>query len=561
MSILHVGHIQSAIEKRFRDHIDLSDLSNSVDGAKREDCFLTRGLSAFVIAELAGVPDQFAAASVVDCFHDNGIDALYFDAPERVCYLVQSKFNKSGTGGIDVGSALKFKQGVHHFFLGNLDPFGPKMKNRRAEIVEILGDSQNTFVLVIAHTGIQPLATEVERPLEELIEALNDTTELVSLRVLKQSDLWSVVAQSALGETVNLQIMLKEWGAVREPFEAYYGQVDLKDIATWGKFGPYLYAKNIRGFKGSTDVNEAIIATIKTSPQNFWYFNNGVTVVCNKITQKPLGSGTNDSRVFECEGASVVNGAQTVGSIVSAVGSGANGVGSARVPVRIISLENCPETFGRDVTKAANTQNRIESKDFVAQDPQQARLQTELYLENGQRYVYRSGESHPTAAEGFVFEDAAVALACASQDIQYCVQAKREVGKLWEDITKPPYTVFFNSGTAALRMWRAVEIMRAVEAELKIYQAANEGKIRLIATHGNRFVLHMIFRSGVDPNNVDLDATIKTLHETVIDVLAGLIDATVKLYESSYPSNLFKNLTKCRELANEMTKSGVGVTA
>jgi hypothetical protein len=221
--------------------------------------------------------------------------------------------------------------------------------------------------------------------------------------------------------------------------------------------------------------------------------------------------------------------------------------------VRIISLENCPETFGRDVTKAANTQNRIESKDFVAQDPQQARLQTELFLEDGQRYVYRSGETHPTAAEGFVFDDAAIALACADPDIQYCVQAKREVGKLWEDITKPPYTLFFNSGTSALRMWRAVEIMRAVETELKEYQVANEGKIRLIATHGNRFVLHMIFRSGLDPDSTDLEATLKQVPDAVLSVLEKLIQATMALYDSSYPSNLFKNQTKCRELAKYMT--------
>src|SRR6185369_3868433 len=113
MSILHVGHIQAAIDKRFRGLIDLSDLPAGIDEANRENCFLTRVLSAFVVAELSVVADQIAAASVVDCFHDNGIDALFFDASERVCYLVQSKFSKNGTGSIDLGSALKFKQGVH----------------------------------------------------------------------------------------------------------------------------------------------------------------------------------------------------------------------------------------------------------------------------------------------------------------------------------------------------------------------------------------------------------------------------------------------------------------
>ena len=281
MSILHVGHIQAAIERRYRGLIDLSDVVNE---SQRDDCLLTRGLSAFVVAELSGAEDRIAASSVVDSFGDNGIDALYFDAPERVCYLVQSKWMKSGTGSVDVGSALKFKQGVHHFFQGNLDSFGSKMKARKVEIEEILGDSRNTFTLVVAYTGQQLLSTEVQGPLDELIEALNDTSELVRLRVLKQSDLHSIVAQRALGESIRLEIMLKEWGQVREPFEAYYGQVDLKDIATWGKYGSYLYAKNIRSFKGNTDVNEGIINTVRGNPQHFWYFNNGITVVASKVT-------------------------------------------------------------------------------------------------------------------------------------------------------------------------------------------------------------------------------------------------------------------------------------
>lgn len=553
MSILHVGHIQSAIDKRFRGLIDLDDVTNA---SQVEDSFLTRGLAAFAVAELSGAEDRVAALSVVDSFGDNGIDALYFDAPERICYLVQSKWIKSGNSSVDVGSALKFKQGVHHFFQGNLDAFGAKMKARKAEIEDILGDSRNTFTLVLAYTGQQSLAVEVQDPLNELIDALNDTSELVRLHVLKQSDLHGIVAQRALGESIRLEIMLKEWGQVRDPFEAYYGQVDLKDIATWGKYGSYLYAKNIRGFKGNTDVNDGIMNTVKNNPQHFWYFNNGITVVSSKITPRPLGSGTNESRVFECEGASVVNGAQTVGSIVSAVSGGMNGLQNARVPVRIISLENCPATFGRDLTKAANTQNRVESKDFVAQDPQQARLHSDLFLENGKKYVYRSGERPPTAVEGFTFEDAAIALACASPDVQYCVQAKREVGKLWEDITKSPYTIFFNSGTSALRMWHYVEIMREVESTLKQIQSSSEGKPKLIATHGNRFVLHMVFNSlspaTLDDN--DLLATKKAASSVVQNIWAQLSGAAMQLYETSYPATLFKNLSKCRELAKEMTK-------
>jgi hypothetical protein len=551
MSILHVGHIQAAIEKRFKGLIDLSD----VPDANKGDCFLTRGLSAFVIAALSGADDAVAAQSVLDGSRDNGIDALFFDPTERVCYLVQSKWIKTGNGSVDLGSALKFKQGVHDFFQGSLDKFGPKMQKLRPQIEDVLGDSRNTFVLVVAYTGQQPLSSEVQPPLEELVAALNDTSELVSLRVLPQADLHGTVAQRAIGEAVNLQVMLKNWGSFREPYTAYYGQVDLKDIATWGKFGQFLYARNIRGFKGSTDVNEGIASTIKTNPQNFWYFNNGITIVASKITPQPLGSGTQDSRVFECEGASVINGAQTVGSIVSALNTPIPGLDKARVLVRIISLEGVPADFAIELTKAANTQNRIESKDFVAQDPQQHRLQTELLLGHNKRYVYRSGDAAPPPSDGFTFEDGAVALACAHEDISHCVQAKREVGKLWEDITKSPYTILYNSRTSSVRMWHAVEIMRAVESELKKFQGTLDGKAKLIATHGNRFVLHSVFRSIPDPAEVAVEKVGDVAASAVQENLAKLILVTTNYYETSYPSNLFKNLSKCKILAKEMART------
>jgi hypothetical protein len=549
MSILHVGHVQVAIERRFKGLIDLSDVKE----VQQPDCFLTRGLSAFVIAELSGAEDQAAAASVVDGSADNGIDALYFDPIELVCYVVQSKWIRSGNGSVDVGSILKFKKGVHDFFLGEFEQFGPKMNKLRPQIEEVLADSRVTFKLVVAYTGQQSLSQEAQGPLDTLLSALNDPAELVSLKVLGQGELWNIVAKQALAETVDLQIMLKEFGTVRDPFTAYYGQVDLKDIATWGKFGPHLYARNIRGFKGSTDVNEGIIGTIRTNPQHFWYFNNGITVVCTRVKPQPLGSGAQESRVFECEGASVVNGAQTVGSIVAAVsGAPANAIQNARVLVRIISLENCPEAFGLELTRAANTQNRIESKDFVAQDPQQTRLQTELYLEKSKRYVYRSGESAPVPDKGCTFEEAAVALACAHPDVVYCVQAKREVGKLWEDITKPPYTILFNSGTGALRLWRAVEVMRAVDAMLKELHAIQGGRVRLIATHGNRFILHIVFRALPYIYLDDFDTQLPVVKQAAIAALAVLVAPEKRLFESSYPSNFFKNATKCKKTAGEM---------
>src|SRR5205085_5896671 len=99
-------------------------------------------------------------------------------------------------------------------------------------------------------------------------------------------------------------------------------------------------------------VNDAIVATVRDLPDNFLYFNNGITLLCSELEKQPLGGKSRNSGVFECKGASVVNGAQTVGSIISALTASSAPIAnpsSARVMVRLISLEGCPPDFGYDV--------------------------------------------------------------------------------------------------------------------------------------------------------------------------------------------------------------------
>ena len=99
---------------------------------------------------------------------------------------------KSGNSTIDLGSTLKFIQGVNHFFENETSALGPKMQAKKQEVHDALSDSRGTFVLVIAYTGRQDLATEVRKPLDELLAKLNDDDSWVSLQILRQKELHSV---------------------------------------------------------------------------------------------------------------------------------------------------------------------------------------------------------------------------------------------------------------------------------------------------------------------------------------------------------------------------------
>lgn len=48
-------------------------------------------------------------------------------------------------------------------------------------------------------------------------------------------------------------------------------------------------------------------------------------------------------------------------------------------------------------------------------------------------------------------------------DLALAVQAKREVGMLYDDIVKAPYTKLFNPELDASAMWRAVLTMRVID--------------------------------------------------------------------------------------------------
>lgn len=557
MSVIHVGHVKNNILARFGEHVNLSDVVTASED-QREKSRLTRCLAAFSISELGNVDDVAAAQCVTDGPGDNGIDAVYYDAAERNCFLIQSKWLSSGNGSVEVGDVHKFIQGVRDLLDARFDRFNDKMERHKDKVFAALSDATARFTIVLAYTGEQSLSADARAPLNDLLGEMNSPSEVMFLRTLNQGELHSIVASGAAGDSVDLEVMLHQWGLLQKPYLAYYGQVAVTDIASWGQFGNRLTAKNLRQFKGLTEVNDSIAKTLTLNSDRFWYFNNGITIVCESLRKKPLGGPNNETGTFECHGASVVNGAQTVGTIVDVAKTNGAALSNGRVLVRLVSLEECPAGFGDELTRATNTQNRIEKRDFAALDPNQKRLRTELFLEHQKEYAYQTGEQAPQGDSGCTLDEAAVALACAMQDVSLAVQAKREVGMLYEDITKPPYVAIFNPSTTAKSLWHAVTVLRLCETQLRIEQQQGTGKERLIGIHGNRFVLHIVFhmlRAKWPQGSTDEGELAVTVKKTVSESLAATIHIVQQHYSGAYPASLFKNASKCRDLKKLVIQS------
>lgn len=551
MGTLQLRHIESALDSGFADCIDLSDLADASETIIRQR-FLTRALAAYPVVEYTGASATEVALGGTDGTQDNGLDLIHYDPAQQRLYLVQSKWDSTGTAGPKVGDVQKFFQGIRDLTNVRFDRFNEKVRRLEKQITAALDNARISIEAIYVHTGTSEPSDEVRNLFDDLQSQMNDGGDILTARILRQSDIHGMVSGATEGDRIDIDIALFDWGQVAEPYPAYYGQIAATDIASWwSSHGTTLFARNLRKFIHGSDVNDTLMMSVLDAPEHFWYLNNGITVLCQSITRKAIGGADRKHGHFACEGISVVNGAQTVGSIGTALGRKDPNEEhtEARVLVRLISLENCPPDFASLVTRATNTQNRIVSRDFVALDPEQERLRVEMRIE-GLTYALKTGDPDPAPEEGCSVVDATVALSCAAPDVQLAVQVKREIGKIWEDTSSAQYKRVFNASTSSTRLWRAVQVMRAVDKGLRKIQTKTYGRRRQIAVHGNRLLLHIVFKH-LSPG-VLTDAQVLPTEADLTALLDRIFEATVEKVEQDYDGNylasLFKNTTKCRDV-------------
>ena len=313
-----------------------------------------------------------------------------------------------------------------------------------------------------------------------------------------------------------------------------------------------LLSDNIRDFIGNSVVNVDIKRTALEEPEHFLYYNNGVTILCDDINKMAIGGTDHAMGSFRVENIKVVNGAQTVGSLGEAYKVNSEAVEKVNVFVKIISLKDCPTDFGNEVTMKTNTQNRIEKRDFVSLDPQHERLKTDLALDNINYQIKRTSTIQKDENSCDV-EELITAVACSLQDVDIAITAKREVGKLWENIHISPYIDIVNSNLNAIKAWRCIQIMRAIQSFIKSQEKSKSGRERSCLIHSNRFVLHIILnlidQQLLNDPKSDFDSFCQTDLEPIISNVEGIVYEIVENeYSSSLMHQIFRNFTKSRNI-------------
>lgn len=140
------------------------------------------------------------------------------------------------------------------------------------------------------------------------------------------------------------------------------------------KFGARLLEANVRSFlsvKGK-GVNAGIQTTLRTSPERFMAYNNGIVIVADEAF---LGRTTDGSAgITWLKGLQIVNGGQTTASLYFTKKKYPDtDLSRVRVPAKIIVMKvqdsTKEESLVSDISRFANSQNAVRQSDLSANKP------------------------------------------------------------------------------------------------------------------------------------------------------------------------------------------------
>ncbi len=253
--------------------------------------------------------------NVTDGADDKQIDAIVIDDDNNTVYVIQGKF--IGESSVDaeplrevLSSWIQLKDLVRL-----QENCNEKLKRKLPEVALALDDDYDIIFELITTGNLTPSAQNDLAAFQARLAEADDFP--ASIHVLNEDELKARYDMALEKENPVIKHSLKfEPGKFVNMniggTEVVMAVVPLKDCIRFpGIKDGTLFQKNVRQSLGLNNrVNKGIKSTIFKNSQDFFFYHNGVTAICNKM--KLLKDGT-----FEVRGLSIVNGCQSLNTILS----------------------------------------------------------------------------------------------------------------------------------------------------------------------------------------------------------------------------------------------------
>ena len=163
-----------------------------------------------------------------------------------------------------------------------------------------------------------------------------------------------------------------------EIYDCYIGVISGELLARiYEVEGQDLIQKNVRSFLQATGkVNKGIKTSLANEPQMFMAYNNGISTVADSIAIDEDQSYGDVVAITEITGWQIVNGGQTTASVYNAYKSKLPlDQVNVQIKLSVIKQKDQAEEIIHNISKYANSQNKINMSDFNANDAYHVKME------------------------------------------------------------------------------------------------------------------------------------------------------------------------------------------
>jgi hypothetical protein len=221
--------------------------------------------------------DKDAAAAICGGPRDKGIDAVLIDEPARIVFLVQGKYRKElATKSEHRGDVIGFAQ-LAADICGDSKTFASLAKNLSPEVHRKLKEARNRIVrrgyaLHLFYVTLGKCSTALQEEAHRIARSADATVAFQLFDGKRIMLLLSDYFDGVAPPVPSLDLEIESGGGVRTTgvFSRYDSKTDIEswvfamtDVAVAGLFeraGSRLFARNVRGFLGSTEINRGMEA-------------------------------------------------------------------------------------------------------------------------------------------------------------------------------------------------------------------------------------------------------------------------------------------------------------
>ena len=316
---------------------------------------------------------------------DKKCDVLYVDKEREIAVIAQCYISQKIREAAPANKASDLNTALTWLLSTNLDNLSDVLKGRADELRSAInaGEIKQFYIWYVHNLPCSKNVQDELRAVEDTARAAltrypsgqdinifaEEICETQLDRLYMQAER-TVIVTDEITTTVPdaIEIREEDWTSV----VTTVGGSWLHDL--YHRYKTDLFSANLRGYLGSresdSNINNGIKTTAHEQPGNFYVYNNGITAL---VLDYELGRRLKGGRKLKINGISIVNGAQTTGSLASLAEAPS---GDLQVAIRFFKAKK--DAIVANVVRFNNSQNKIQAADFRSTDAIQERLWTEF---------------------------------------------------------------------------------------------------------------------------------------------------------------------------------------